>query len=133
MNYNFWLIDDDEVHNAICERIIKSVYSNVQITAFTKVKEVFDMIKNPEQVYKLPDIIFLDINMPILNGWDFLKEFDLYRDHLPKDIIIILLTSSIHEGDINKSKEFPVVREFVSKPLTVKILKGLEEKFLHKS
>jgi CheY-like chemotaxis protein len=80
--------------------------------------------RDPE---KLPDYIFLDINMPIMNGWEFLEEYKrLNIDPLGKSKIFII-SSSVFSNDINRAKSYPIVKSFVSKPLSVEKIKELFE------
>jgi CheY-like chemotaxis protein len=80
--------------------------------------------RDPE---KLPDFIFLDINMPIMNGWEFLEEYQrLNIDPLGKSKIFII-SSSVFSNDINRAKSYPIVKSFISKPLSVEKIKELFE------
>jgi CheY-like chemotaxis protein len=76
---------------------------------------------------KLPDYILLDINMPIMNGWEFLDEYKrLNLDPLGKSKIYII-SSSVFSNDINKARSYPLVKDFISKPLNVEKIKELFE------
>jgi CheY-like chemotaxis protein len=76
---------------------------------------------------KLPDYILLDINMPIMNGWDFLDEYKrLSIDPLGKTKIYII-SSSVFSNDINKAKSYNLVKSFISKPLSVEKIKEMFE------
>jgi CheY-like chemotaxis protein len=76
---------------------------------------------------KLPDYILLDINMPIMNGWEFLDEYKrLNLDPLGKSKIFII-SSSVFSNDINKARSYPLVKDFISKPLNVEKIKELFE------
>jgi len=80
--------------------------------------------RDPE---KLPDYIFLDINMPIMNGWEFLDEYKrLNIDPLGKSKIFII-SSSVFSNDINRARSYPIVKSFISKPLSVEKIKELFE------
>jgi CheY-like chemotaxis protein len=70
-------------------------------------------------INKLPDYILLDINMPIMNGWEFLDEYKrMNLDPLGKTKIFII-SSSVFSNDINKARSYPLVKDFISKPLNV--------------
>ncbi|MDO7742963.1 MAG: response regulator, partial [Pedobacter sp.] len=64
----------------------------------------------------LPDLIFLDINMPIMTGWEFLVEYE--KLSINKMIPVYMLSSSIFQNDIDKAKTFPNVKDFMSKPMS---------------
>ena len=66
---------------------------------------------------KLPEVIFLDLNMPILNGWQFLDEF-CKIPNIEENTRIYILSSSVYSGDIEKSKKYSIVKDFIQKPLT---------------
>lgn len=121
------LIDDDAVTNMINSRII-NMHFNFTVDAYTSAQEALEYCwqcteTNLEQ---FPDNIFLDINMPVMDGWEFLHEFEKLPSVVKKKCKLYMLTSSIDADDIEKSKTFKSVAEFVSKPLTQSKLKMLE-------
>ena len=69
--------------------------------------------------HPLPDIIFLDINMPITDGWGFLEEFHELKKTLGKDIKIYMVSSSIDPRDHNRAKNIPEVTEYMEKPVSM--------------
>jgi CheY-like chemotaxis protein len=82
-------------------------------------------IYSVKTLQKLPDYILLDINMPIMNGWEFLDEYKrLNLDPLGKSKIYII-SSSVFSNDINKARSYPLVKDFISKPLNVEKIKEL--------
>lgn len=115
------LVDDDEINNFISIKLIKKALLNTDIIACLNGKYAIDQLvdiqkKDPS---KLPDYILLDINMPIMNGWEFLDEYKrLNIDPLGKTKIFII-SSSVFSNDINKARSYPLVKDFISKPLNV--------------
>ena len=121
------LVDDDEINNFISIKLIKKALINTDIMACLNGKFAIDQLaeiqrKDPS---KLPDYILLDINMPIMNGWEFLDEYKrLNIDPLGKTKIYII-SSSVFSNDINKARSYPLVKDFISKPLNVEKIKEL--------
>ncbi len=123
------LVDDDEINNFISIKLIKKALLTSDIMACLNGRFAIDQLvsiqkKDPA---KLPDYILLDINMPIMNGWEFLDEFKrLNLDPLGKCKIYII-SSSVFSNDINKARSYPLVKSFISKPLSVEKIKELFE------
>ncbi|TWR30246.1 response regulator [Mucilaginibacter pallidiroseus] len=123
------LVDDDEINNFISIKLIKKALINTDIMACLNGRFAIEQLieiqeKDPS---KLPDYILLDINMPIMNGWEFLDEYKrLNLDPLGKSKIYII-SSSVFSNDINKARSYPLVKDFVSKPLNVEKIKELFE------
>ena len=121
------LIDDDEINNFISIKLIKKAIENSEIAAFLNGRFAINELlkiqeRDPEQ---LPDFILLDINMPIMNGWEFLEEYQrLNIDPLGKSKVFII-SSSVFSNDINRAKSYPTVKNFVSKPLSVDKIKEI--------
>ena len=123
------LVDDDEINNFISIKLIKKALLNTEIMACLHGKYAIEQLleiqkKDPNQ---LPDYILLDINMPIMNGWEFLDEYTrLNIDPLGKTKVYII-SSSVFSNDINKARSYPIVKDFISKPLNVDKIKELFE------
>ncbi len=121
------LVDDDEINNFISIKLIKKALDNTSISACLNgrfaIEELADIQKHDPS--KLPDFILLDINMPIMNGWEFLDEYKrLNLDPQGKSKIYII-SSSVFSNDINKARSYPLVKNFISKPLSVEKIKEM--------
>jgi CheY-like chemotaxis protein len=115
-----YLIDDDKVFNVIHSKIIMHTAPVKNIHSFEDAGVALEKLRdlsvtNPDEI---PDMILLDINMPEMDGWAFLEEFENLPGATLKKCSIYLLTSSIDPSDIEKSKTYQVVSDFISKPLT---------------
>src|SRR5476651_365814 len=124
------LVDDDEINNFISIKLIKKALLNTEITACLNGKFAIDQLweirsKDPS---KLPDYILLDINMPIMNGWEFLDEYEKLNIDPVRKTKIFIISSSVFSNDISKAKSYPLVVDFVSKPLNVEKITDLFEK-----
>jgi CheY-like chemotaxis protein len=117
--YNVCLIDDDKVYQFTSKMILEATQLTSRIITFFNGQEAIEFFLAPEnqQIDILPDVIFLDINMPIMNGWNFLEAFDKLASDLPKKIIIYVVSSSVDESDMERSKSFDSVTDYVIKPI----------------
>jgi len=121
------LVDDDEINNFISIKLIKKALLNTEIMACLNGKYAIDQLVEIQMndPAKLPDYILLDINMPIMNGWEFLDEYTrLGLDPAGKSKIYII-SSSVFSNDINKARSYPLVKDFISKPLNVEKIREL--------
>jgi CheY-like chemotaxis protein len=116
------LIDDNSDDNFFHEREIKkSNPSTIVITRDTG-KDALEYLKSHKYGGANPDLIFLDINMPGMNGWEFLKEYNLLDKGLQSKALIIMLTTSDNPDDKIKAKAFSFVSDYITKPLTKEIV-----------
>lgn len=123
----YLLVDDDATSNLICELNIRKVEPEVPIRSFRDPEKALSCIKE----YCVPDadricILFLDINMPSMTGWEFLDAFREICPELQKKFVIYILTSSIEDFSEEK-KHYPHVAGFLSKPLLCEKLERVIE------
>jgi len=120
-NSTILVIDDESLSLFICEQFIKRVIKDPEITSCLNGKHAIDMlleIKN-QDINLLPDYIFLDIAMPIMNAWEFLERFnDLNIDPTGKCKIYII-TSSLYKSDLKKSRSYTIITDYIVKPLDI--------------
>jgi len=107
------LIDDDEHINFYNKIMLTKANASDDIIAFECATKALDFIKYDEVV----DLILLDINMPKINGWGFLAEFEKLNDDKKKAIKIIMLSSSVNHDDKKKAEANTYVCKFLNKPL----------------
>jgi CheY-like chemotaxis protein len=127
-------IDDDPIALMLCKKVIvKASFSNETITALNgeEALKYFNTIKyntSKDKTKKHPQLIFLDLNMPVMGGWEFLNHFntpDYAEFHSTK---VIILSSTIDPEDLEKAKTYPMVIDFLSKPITTTMLESLKTK-----
>ncbi|MCS6821901.1 MAG: response regulator [Microscillaceae bacterium] len=112
------LIDDDKINNLINKEIIRQFNQNIEVVIFERAPEALDFFKKNPKINSC--LILLDINMPIMNGWEFLQSFR----NLSLKIPIFMLTSSIDDYDMEIAKKYAEVLSYIRKPLSVDKLKN---------
>ncbi|XZF14788.1 response regulator [Chitinophagaceae bacterium MMS25-I14] len=118
-----FLIDDDAVINFMHKKILSRENICTDILLFSNAEAALnEIIDNPIDMGTDRNLILLDINMPGMDGWDFLDEFEKQDRAVQSTYNIIMLTSSISVDDIEKSKTYKTVQGFISKPLTAEKL-----------
>jgi response regulator RpfG family c-di-GMP phosphodiesterase len=121
------LIDDSPDDNFFHSREIKKADIATKIITENSGEEALAYLKSNQEPHS--DLIFLDINMPGMNGWEFLEEYNKLDKDLQGHAIVIMLTTSDNSSDVAKSKTFGSVSEYITKPLTKEILKGITDKY----
>ncbi len=117
------LIDDNDIDNFINEKIIRGFSFAENVYVHSSSKSALEFLKNLEILKDIPSelipsYIFLDINMPIMDGFHFLDEFKKFPAEFRSLIKIVMLTSSLNQSDVEKVKQFKQVFKFLHKPLT---------------
>lgn len=126
------LIDDDQVNNFVCESIIRSEKFAEEVVSFEWAEDALAYLKKSveQPLDSFPELIFLDINMPGMDGWSFIDE---YRQ-LPKQYLehcnLFMLSSAVDRKDIISAKSYAEVKDFFSKPLSSEILNFIREEFI---
>jgi CheY-like chemotaxis protein len=120
---NLFLIDDDSIHQQIAKMMLERQGVAENIHNFLDAKQALDFLKlNASFPESLPDVILLDLNMPLMDGWEFLDEFEKIKGSLSLLSKIYILTSSINHHDRERSKQYSAVSGYLVKPLSKKIM-----------
>jgi response regulator RpfG family c-di-GMP phosphodiesterase len=122
------LVDDNDTDNFISKRIIEITKFSDNVIVKNSGKSALDyLVENKESPDAIPDIIFLDINMPIVDGFVFLYEYEKFSNSVKDKCRVIILSSSDNKRDIDKIVNNDFVIKFVTKPLTEKTLEEIKE------
>jgi CheY-like chemotaxis protein len=131
------LIDDNPADNDFHKIIIKEANICDHIEVVLNGLEALEYIRksadseNDGKKFPKPNIIFLDINMPRMNGFEFLDEYKKLDEKLKSEVVIVMLTTSLNPDDAKRAKENSEVKEFQNKPLTVESLKDVVDKYFN--
>ena len=116
--YNICIIDDDDIYQYTITKILQSLKLNKKIIAFSDGEEALDfLIANLYNDDELPDVIFLDINMPIMDGFQFMEEYVKLKPKWNKKITIYMVSSSVDPVDIEKAKNISEISDYIIKPI----------------
>ncbi len=125
------LIDDDNIFVALTKMVIAETNFAGKIDVFGNGQDALAFLAQiTEKDELLPEIIFLDLNMPVLDGWGFLEEFTLMKPKIEKKIIIYIVSSSVSPHDINRAKNINIVSDFIIKPVTKDKYKDIIKNYL---
>jgi CheY-like chemotaxis protein len=128
------LIDDDEPTNYYNSLIIEEIGCADQVRIAQSGKKALEYLANSARATKqgescpAPDLIFLDINMPAMNGWEFLERYRKLKNHETRPVMV-MLTTSLFPEDVLKAKEAPEISCFESKPLTPETLYKIVDRY----
>ena len=114
-----FVVDDDLVYHFIMKKLFSKCNIKANTSYFFNGLEAIHDIKNNAQTENVPDLILLDINMPVCDGWQFLEEFRKLKQNLTKEITVYLVSSSNDISDLNKSKQYEEeIKKYYYKPMT---------------
>jgi CheY-like chemotaxis protein len=109
-----WIIDDDDIFQFITRKSIEKIDKNRNIITFSNGQEA---IKSINQTQEIPDVILLDINMPIMDGWEFLNKYEGLGNSNDKNTHIYMVSSSIDSKDLDKAQNSIHITDYITKPI----------------
>lgn len=113
------IVDDDDIFVFLTTKIIEQTNLVDLIKVFGNGLDAINFLKeNKNNVDALPDIILLDLSMPIMNGWQFLEKYNKLNPTIGKKITIYICSSSISPDDITRAKTISEVSDYIIKPIT---------------
>ncbi|TAH42586.1 MAG: response regulator [Bacteroidetes bacterium] len=129
--FKVMLIDDTEVDAYISKRMLTKSNFSSEIMEFYSAEKALDYLQENSKNYDaLPQIIFLDIHMPAMNGFDFLEKFQSIKCEIRDFCKVVMLTSSVDENDVQEAKKYPGILKFLIKPLQLDQLQSLNKELL---
>ncbi|GAB4328199.1 MAG: response regulator [Flammeovirgaceae bacterium] len=118
---NIFLVDDDKIYLHVTNHTLKKTLPKVKVHSFLMAQDALDQIEVVQ-----PDIIFLDLNMPLMDGWEFLEA--LAKKDIATKINIFICSSSIDITDKERASAHPLIKSYIEKPLDAsKIQKAIQE------
>ncbi len=122
------LVEDEPVTNFLHRIVVQDANCTEEIVIKENGQEAMDYLLNPHKT--TPEIIFLDLNMPIMNGWEFLEAYSKIHEDERAKAVIITLSTSLNSSDYKRASELNVVSGFQNKPLSAQIVKDIIDKYL---
>ena len=127
------LVDDNKDDNYLHCRSIRKVDADIPIEVCLDGEAALSFLKRAHSssgpAFPQPDLIMLDINMPLMNGWEFLNEYDKMPAEAKGNSVIIVLTTSLNPIDKDRAANYPMVQEYQNKPLTTDKIRTILHKY----
>ncbi len=121
------IVDDSNIDRFISETVIRKDGFAARIISYNAVDKGLEYLQshadNPEE---LPEIIFLDVNMPVMDGFDFLNNFLNLPESIQKHCTIFMISATNSVDDFERIKSYPIVRKFFEKPLSIETLNAIK-------
>jgi len=114
------LVDDDQIYQFTASKTLELTKRVRSIQTFLMAEDAINYLKiHATEMDSLPDFLFLDINMPVKDGWTFLEDFEKISNQLAKPVTIYMVSSSIDPRDLQRADQNPRIKEYVTKPITL--------------
>ncbi|RKS02395.1 MULTISPECIES: response regulator [unclassified Flavobacterium] len=115
----FCIIDDDDIYQFTTSLLLKKSDLVNKVIVFSNGLKAINFLKDEMgNIENIPDVLFLDINMPVMDGWEFLEEYLLIRPMMPKTVVIYMVSSSVDEKDVLKAKSISALSGYLVKPIS---------------
>ncbi|TDT46593.1 response regulator receiver domain-containing protein [Maribacter spongiicola] len=125
------IVDDDSIYRFTMVKALESTKFPMEIMAFSDGEEAINfMLDNLEKDSVFPDVIFLDIDMPIMDGFQFMEEYVKIKPRVGKKITIYMVSSSLDPVDIERANKISAISDYIVKPIGLNRLKNIIEELL---
>ena len=126
------IIDDDPIFIYGTKKIMKEVNFCDTVLVYSNGQEAIEglsELSNSDNAF--PSVIFLDLNMPIMNGWEFLDLFKQIPNQNIGEVIVYIISSSVDPRDLERVKNYQMVNNYILKPITSEVLEGILDTFVN--
>jgi CheY-like chemotaxis protein len=130
--HTVWIVDDDSTYRYAFRKFVEMKRFCRHVVDFDNGQDAIDFLTNPINIRNLPDLIFLDIDMPIMDGWAFIETFESNQSCFGKSIPIFMVTSSISYADIVNAKRHPIITDYILKPVDSQQFSALFSDYLER-
>ena len=115
----FCIVDDDDIYQFTTSLLLKKTDLVNKIIVFSNGLKAINFLKDEMGTKEnIPDVLFLDINMLVMDGWEFLEEYLLIKPMMPKTVVIYMVSSSVDEKDVLKAKSISALSGYLVKPIS---------------
>jgi CheY-like chemotaxis protein len=127
---NLLVIDDDDINIFIIKKIVEKTGYDINMVSKSNGQQAIDYLNDVISANQpIPHLILIDINMPVMNGWEFVEAYQSLG--IEQRVDLYILSSSVYENDIEKTKSYSTVKGFISKPLSIERLTELIKELNH--
>tara|TARA_R110000782_G_scaffold96447_2_gene180904 strand:- start:286 stop:699 length:414 start_codon:yes stop_codon:yes gene_type:complete len=127
------IVDDDSIYRFTMIKALESIKSSIDIMVFSDGEKALNfMLDNLDQQSEFPDVIFLDVDMPVMDGFQFMEEFIKIKPRVGKSITIYMVSSSIDSVDIERANNISAISGYIIKPIGLVRLKEIMKNLLDK-
>lgn len=124
---NIMVIDDNPIDRYIAEKTIRKHHFAENVLQMQSAMDALTYLSANEKNKSLPEVLLLDINMPEINGFEFLEKYAVLPQAIRQNITVFMLSTSLNEDDINTAEQNPFVEKFLNKPLNEETLNTIRK------
>lgn len=126
--HSILLVDDDKDCNFFHQRLISKMDCVEKVYTVGDGQEALNFLQSTESINK-PDIIFLDLNMPHMNGWEFIDAYEKLDENIKARVVIIMLTTALNTSDIERGNGYKAITGYRNKYLDKETMKNILEEY----